>query len=43
MTSIKEIENNTISLPLYDVYGREVTKIKKNTLYIKNNEKFIKF
>ena len=28
---------------VYDVYGRTVTKIKKNTIYIKNNEKFIKF
>jgi hypothetical protein len=43
MTSIKEIQSDIISLPLYDVYGRRVTEIKKNTLYIKNNEKFIKF
>ena len=28
---------------IYDVYGRIVTKIKKNTIYIKNNKKFIKF
>ena len=27
----------------YDLYGRIVTKIKKNTIYIRNNEKFIKF
>jgi hypothetical protein len=28
---------------IYDVYGRIVTKVKKNTIYIKNNKKFIKF
>ena len=27
----------------YDIYGRIVTEIKRNTIYIKNNKKFIKF
>jgi len=27
----------------YDIYGRIVTKIKKNTIYIRNNKKFIRF
>ena len=28
---------------IYDIYGRVVTDVKKNTIYIKNNKKFIKF
>ena len=28
---------------VYDLYGRIVTDIKKNTIYIKNSEKFIQF
>ena len=43
MTNIREFENNTMSSPIYDIFGREVTKVKNNTLYIKNNKKFIKF
>ena len=27
----------------YDIYGRVVKDVKKNTIYIKNNKKFIKF
>jgi len=28
---------------IYDIYGRRVTEIKENTIYIKNNKKFIRF
>ena len=28
---------------VYDIYGRVVKELKKNTIYIKNNKKFIKF
>ena len=28
---------------VYDIYGRTVTSVKKNTIYIKNNKKFIQF
>ena len=43
MTSIKEIESINILLPTYDIFGREVVKTRKNTMYIRNNKKFIKF
>ena len=43
MTSIKEIESANIFSPIYDVFGREVIKTRKNTMYITNNKKFIKF
>jgi len=42
MTSIKEIEQDIIPLVTYNVLGKEVKKIKKNTMYIRNNKKFIK-
>ena len=43
MTSIKEIQSANILSPTYDVFGREVKKLQKNTMYIRNNKKFIKF
>ena len=43
MTSIKEIESINMLLPTYDIFGREVVKTQKNTMYIRNNKKFIKF
>jgi hypothetical protein len=43
MTSIKEIQSTNILSPTYDVFGREVKKLQKNTMYIRNNKKFIKF
>ena len=43
MTNIKEIESINMLLPTYDIFGREVVKTQKNTMYIRNNKKFIKF
>jgi len=43
MTSIKEVESTNMLSPIYDVFGREVIKTQKNTIYITNNKKFIKF
>ena len=43
MTSVQEIESVNILLPTYDIFGREVVKTQKNTMYIRNNKKFIKF
>ena len=43
MTNIKEIESINMLLPTYDIFGREVVKTRKNTMYIRNNKKFIKF
>ena len=40
VTEIIPIVNDNI---IYDIYGRTVTDIKKNTIYIKNNKKFIQF
>jgi len=43
MTSIKEIEQDIIPLTTYNVLGKEIKKLRKNTMYIRNNKKFIKF
>jgi len=43
MTSIKEIQSINVLSPTYDIFGREVVKTRKNTMYIRNNKKFIKF
>ena len=43
MTNIKEFEIINMLLPTYDIFGREVVKTQKNTMYIRNNKKFIKF
>ena len=43
MTNIKEIESINLLSPTYDIFGREVKKLQKNTMYIRNNKKFIKF
>ena len=43
MTSIKEIEQDIIPLTTYNVLGKKIKKLRKNTMYIRNNKKFIKF
>lgn len=40
VVEILPVVNDNIT---YDIYGRVVKKIKRNTIYIKNNKKFIKF
>ena len=41
--SITEILPKVNDNIVYDIYGRQVTEIKENTIYIKNNKKFIRF
>jgi len=41
--SITEILPRINDNIIYDIYGRRVTEIKENTIYIKNNKKFIRF
>ena len=43
MTNIKEIQSINVLSPTYDIFGREVKRLQKNTMYIRNNKKFIKF
>ena len=52
-TPITILPSNTVSIHeviptrnddiIYDIFGRTVKQTKKNTIYIKNNKKFIKF
>ena len=52
-TPITILPSNTVSIYeviptrnddiIYDIFGRTVKQTKKNTVYIKNNKKFIKF
>ena len=52
-TPITILPSNTVSIReviptrnddiIYDIFGRTVKQAKKNTIYIKNNKKFIKF
>jgi len=41
--AVVELSPVTSDNVTYDIYGRIVTSVKKNTIYIKNNKKFIKF
>jgi|TARA_B110000259_G_C13930718_1_gene368773 thiol-disulfide isomerase/thioredoxin len=42
-TFVKEITSVLDNNTTYDIFGREVERVNKNTIYIKNNKKFIKF